>query len=502
MKYIKFFKHIFILLIILTGSATASINGLYVIDKNGKEIRVEEKQVSFCKLVKKKSNVWNVMGKKSTPLIIANYPILPTLNLSDVNTFKIVGNVNGEIRMNIGTNEINWIRKWNGQIILMDGDRDNNKDENWVAHSFNFEYPFLEEKIENDVVLYKLKQKAKERFLAKEGVNLYAKKNMPMSLFIWEAVRGRKIDKGWIIGINYKEHIERIRGIQHSLTEIGYNPGKVDGLFGTKTRKAIELFQKDNNFTINGYPSQGLFTFLQSKMSNTNSDNAINTNSSADTSNAELIKNIKSKLTILEVYQGSIDGFIDDNLTMAITEFQKRTGIEKDGIPSHELLVAIEKHIKKYSLELKVKEALNLFDKKLYLKSYETFNETFNETNFKEKFSEKQIRYYISHQYVNIGMIAGDYYDRKQYKNAINWYKKSIEIGVPTYEFSYDMHYVSNIYFLSLTYYVIGEDKNGKMYFQKATELSKDNRISVEDKKALKQLYEQLLSSDEIRNKY
>jgi len=40
--------------------------------------------------------------------------------------------------------------------------------------------------------------------------------------------------------------------VQERLTELGYNPGPIDGLMGGKTIKAIVNFQKDNGLTENG----------------------------------------------------------------------------------------------------------------------------------------------------------------------------------------------------------------------------------------------------------
>lgn len=38
-----------------------------------------------------------------------------------------------------------------------------------------------------------------------------------------------------------------IEAVQNALSAKGYNPGPVDGIMGPKTRRALVLFQKDNN---------------------------------------------------------------------------------------------------------------------------------------------------------------------------------------------------------------------------------------------------------------
>jgi hypothetical protein len=43
-----------------------------------------------------------------------------------------------------------------------------------------------------------------------------------------------------------------VREIQQILTDLGYEPGPVDGLYGSKTRAAIQAFQRDNALEPNG----------------------------------------------------------------------------------------------------------------------------------------------------------------------------------------------------------------------------------------------------------
>jgi len=48
---------------------------------------------------------------------------------------------------------------------------------------------------------------------------------------------------------NYDYNIERV---QIKLKKLGYNPGKIDGILGPNTKKAIKKFQKDNNLNPTG----------------------------------------------------------------------------------------------------------------------------------------------------------------------------------------------------------------------------------------------------------
>jgi len=45
---------------------------------------------------------------------------------------------------------------------------------------------------------------------------------------------------------------ENVRKAQQMLSDLGYQPGPVDGMFGPSTRKAIEKYQIDNNLPNTG----------------------------------------------------------------------------------------------------------------------------------------------------------------------------------------------------------------------------------------------------------
>ena len=43
---------------------------------------------------------------------------------------------------------------------------------------------------------------------------------------------------------------DKIRQIEETLEQKGYDPGEVDGVLDNKTRDAIAIFQKDNNLEV------------------------------------------------------------------------------------------------------------------------------------------------------------------------------------------------------------------------------------------------------------
>ena len=56
---------------------------------------------------------------------------------------------------------------------------------------------------------------------------------------------------------------EIIKSIQSNLTKLGYNPGPVDGAFGSNTRNAIKQFEKSRGLPVKGEPTKNLLASLE-----------------------------------------------------------------------------------------------------------------------------------------------------------------------------------------------------------------------------------------------
>jgi hypothetical protein len=59
---------------------------------------------------------------------------------------------------------------------------------------------------------------------------------------------------------------EVIGAVQHMLTELGYDAGRIDGMLGDKTRQAIRKFQNDNGLPQTGTASEELLELLTAKL--------------------------------------------------------------------------------------------------------------------------------------------------------------------------------------------------------------------------------------------
>jgi hypothetical protein len=58
-----------------------------------------------------------------------------------------------------------------------------------------------------------------------------------------------------------------VYNIQASLTNLGYNPGPIDGVYGSRTGDAISQYEYNNQLPVTGIPSQGVHYHMNMKQS-------------------------------------------------------------------------------------------------------------------------------------------------------------------------------------------------------------------------------------------
>jgi peptidoglycan hydrolase-like protein with peptidoglycan-binding domain len=117
---------------------------------------------------------------------------------------------------------------------------------------------------------------------------------------------------------------EAVRQLQQALKDLGYDPGNVDGQFGSKTESAVKAFQGDRQLTVDGIV--GEITWL-------NIDEA-------DTSNPLLrkgstgnpVRRAQKRLTLAGYDTGGVDGSFGAKTEAAVKRFQADQGLVEDGI--------------------------------------------------------------------------------------------------------------------------------------------------------------------------
>lgn len=57
-----------------------------------------------------------------------------------------------------------------------------------------------------------------------------------------------------------------VKKVQKKLNKLGYNCGKADGIYGTKTKNAIKDFQSDEGMNVNGEIKKALLKKLKTNI--------------------------------------------------------------------------------------------------------------------------------------------------------------------------------------------------------------------------------------------
>lgn len=166
---------------------------------------------------------------------------------------------------------------------------------------------------------------------------------------------------------------EVVKLVQHALAARGYDPGPADGYAGRKTVRAIRLYQAKVGLRVNGKPTQRLANYLkgetaamvQRMLSERGYDpgridgrpgrktraaireyqEAAGLKVDGKTSDAlvdhmvrETVRSVQRMLAVLGYDAGTVDGLAGEKTTASIRLYQELAGLEIDGEPSQKLV--------------------------------------------------------------------------------------------------------------------------------------------------------------------
>ena len=136
--------------------------------------------------------------------------------------------------------------------------------------------------------------------------------------------------------------------MQIVLKSYGYYDGKIDGDFGSGSKKALVLFQGANNLSPDGVLGQKTCKLLLNKkniVSNNQKDDEI---VNVEDSYSQEIYDAQVKLKNLGLYTSTLDGINGPGTKRAIKQFQKKAGLNIDGVVGPLTLAALEKGEESY----------------------------------------------------------------------------------------------------------------------------------------------------------
>jgi peptidoglycan hydrolase-like protein with peptidoglycan-binding domain len=118
--------------------------------------------------------------------------------------------------------------------------------------------------------------------------------------------------------------------LQRALTDAGYDPGPVDGLYGPKTVSAVKELQADSELPETGTLDKATDAALRVKLAEAGVDEATTTAA------------LQQTLKLAGYWDGEIDGVWSDELTAAIEQVQTDLGIEVTGVVDARTIAAAQ----------------------------------------------------------------------------------------------------------------------------------------------------------------
>jgi len=131
-----------------------------------------------------------------------------------------------------------------------------------------------------------------------------------------------------------------VRNVQQALSQLGYAPGPIDGLMGSKTRAAIRAYQIDSGLPTSGEPSVALHESLQASLAK-QAGTQQPAPSDSGGANAILIAEVQGELRLRGYDIPSINGTLDAATVAAIKRYQSDASLSVDGKVSDGLLAQL-----------------------------------------------------------------------------------------------------------------------------------------------------------------
>ena len=147
----------------------------------------------------------------------------------------------------------------------------------------------------------------------------------------------------------YPEHPVRSNiMLQVLLKSYGYYEGKIDGIFGNVSKKALISLQKLNNLDADGKIGPQTCSLLLNKRTIVKNSLLLTSNTSIDSENSDNtysqeIYDAQIILKDLGLYLSTIDGLNGPGTKNAVREFQTKAGLVSDGVIGNKTKEALSK---------------------------------------------------------------------------------------------------------------------------------------------------------------
>jgi peptidoglycan hydrolase-like protein with peptidoglycan-binding domain len=142
---------------------------------------------------------------------------------------------------------------------------------------------------------------------------------------------------------------QAVTDLQSKLQDLGYDSGKIDGIYGSMTASAVRQFQRTNHLQVDGIAGPETLSSLygqapQKALSETPAKSKTTGNTAKllkAGSRGEAVSDVQRKLKAAGLYTYEIDGIYGSLTTSAVKAFQRNHNLEVDGIVGPKTLAAL-----------------------------------------------------------------------------------------------------------------------------------------------------------------
>lgn len=121
------------------------------------------------------------------------------------------------------------------------------------------------------------------------------------------------------------------RHLQVRLNALGFDCGSVDGIFGAKTKAAVEAFQRSRSIADDGIV--GAITWGKLSVDSAQSASQVKTRSTVRKgSTGQNVRELQTLLNKLDYSCGKVDGIFGDKTEKAVRAYQRDHGLADDGV--------------------------------------------------------------------------------------------------------------------------------------------------------------------------
>lgn len=130
-----------------------------------------------------------------------------------------------------------------------------------------------------------------------------------------------------------------VKRLQIKLGSAGFNPGKIDGIFGSLTREAVINFQNTKKLVRDGIVGRSTWAALGVNCNTTSPGNSCPTLQQGN--NGSAVVTLQGLLKKRGFYEGNLDGVFGSLTREAVINFQNTKKLVRDGIVGRKTWTAL-----------------------------------------------------------------------------------------------------------------------------------------------------------------